>query len=320
MTIKNADKLLAKSDNTVMSITFDLQAVLTTPFAGDAQIYYLRKLSAYNFTIYESASHRGHCYIWDETEGGRGSNEVSTCLLMFIKSLPPVVTHLSTFSDTCGGQNRNQFICAAMIHATRTTQMETIDLKYMESGHSYLEADSMHSTIERAKRHQKIYTTREWEILIAGSKKSGDPYIVNRLGHEDFYDVKELSKNIMMNRNRNTDGDVVQWLKVKHLRFQKSKPYVISYRYNLDDETFLEMNVRTQRRGRRSQEASLKAAYTARLPISSAKKKDLLKLLKDGVIPKEYTQFYTDLPTSDDVRDTLPMPSADEPDDGNNDC
>ena len=36
----------------------------------------------------------------------------------------------------------------------------------MESGHSYLEADSMHATIKKAFRHKKVYTTREWELII----------------------------------------------------------------------------------------------------------------------------------------------------------
>lgn len=36
----------------------------------------------------------------------------------------------------------------------------------MESGHSYLEADAMHATIERARKHKKDYTTEEWALLI----------------------------------------------------------------------------------------------------------------------------------------------------------
>ena len=59
------DKDRAKADDSYHSVTFDLQAVLTTSFAGDAQLYYKRKLSVYNFTIYDNSSASGHCYIWD---------------------------------------------------------------------------------------------------------------------------------------------------------------------------------------------------------------------------------------------------------------
>ncbi|ESO90015.1 hypothetical protein LOTGIDRAFT_175845 [Lottia gigantea] len=69
----NTDKEQAKIDNTLHTVSFDLQAVLRTPHAGDAQIYYKRKLSVYNFTVYENHTANGHCFVWDETEGGRGS-------------------------------------------------------------------------------------------------------------------------------------------------------------------------------------------------------------------------------------------------------
>ena len=92
--MKETDKSAAKSRESIVSITFDLQAVLPIPYAGDAQIYYMRKLAAYNFTIYEAASHNGYCYIWDETEGKRGANEIATCLLQYIKLLPDCVRDL----------------------------------------------------------------------------------------------------------------------------------------------------------------------------------------------------------------------------------
>ena len=297
-------------------ISFDLQAVLPIPHAGDAEIYYMRKLNAYNFTIYETASRNGYCFIWDETEGNRGANEVATCLLQYIKALPSTVTEVCTYSDTCGGQNRNQFICAAMLHATQVTNVNVIDLKYMESGHSYLEADAMHSTIEKAKRHQKIYTTRELELVIAGARRNPSPFVVTRLTHEDFFDLKQLGRQIICNRTQNTAGDKVNWLKIKHLRFDKTMPHTVQYKYALSADDFMELDIlgRTRRRGKRSQlPRSLQPLYTSRLPVSAAKKKDLLKLLHDHVIPPEYSDWYRSLPVSDAVNDRLPAPSADEP-------
>ena len=155
------DKDRAKADDSYHSVTFDLLAVLTTPSAGDAQIYYKRKLSVYNFTIYDNSSTNGHCYLWDETERGRGANEIASILLSYLHNLPRSVRHFTSFSDTCAGQNRNQFMAAAMLHAVQQIDhIETIDLKYMESGHSYIEVDSMHATIENARKHQRIYTPR----------------------------------------------------------------------------------------------------------------------------------------------------------------
>lgn len=66
--------------------TFDLQAMLTLPYAGDCQIYYKRQLSLFNFTIFNSTK-EGHGFLWDETNGKKRSAEIATCLVKYIGSL-----------------------------------------------------------------------------------------------------------------------------------------------------------------------------------------------------------------------------------------
>lgn len=125
-----------------------------TPHPGDSQIYYKRKLSVYNFTIYEHHSADGFCYVWDEINSGKGASEIGICLFQYLKNLPETVTHVSTYSDTCGGQNRNIFTMTAILCAVQNIDnLQIIDIKYMEFGHSYLEANAMDATIERAKKN-----------------------------------------------------------------------------------------------------------------------------------------------------------------------
>lgn len=104
-----------------------------------------------------STSQDGHCFLWDETNGKKGSVEIATCLLKYIGTLNPPIEHLVLYADTCGGQNRNQNVLASMFFAVnRRSNPQIIDLKFMESGHSYLEADSIHATIERARKAKKL--------------------------------------------------------------------------------------------------------------------------------------------------------------------
>ena len=56
--------------------------------------------------------------------------------------------------------------------------------------HSYMEVDSMHATIENARKHQRIYTPRELEVVIRGARKRPHPYVVKVLKHTDFVDIK----------------------------------------------------------------------------------------------------------------------------------
>jgi len=121
-------------------------------------MYYKRKLCCYNLTIYEQAEpHDAHCYLWSEVDGRRGSNKIGTCLLQYLQNLPNHVQEVSMFSDTCGGQNRNQNITAILYYAVQTIQnLKSIEEKFLESGHTYMECDSMHSAIEFAKKNSAV--------------------------------------------------------------------------------------------------------------------------------------------------------------------
>nr|CAH7758669.1 unnamed protein product [Callosobruchus chinensis] len=232
----------------------------------------------------------------------KGSTEIGTCILKYLYELPETVTHVSSFSDTCGGQNRNKYVAAAMLFAVnKIHHLNVIDLKFMESGHSYLEADAMHATIERARKHKSIYTTREWSVLISTARRNPRPYYVNNLRFDDFCDLQELAATMTPNTTTNTNQEKVQWLKIKWMRFEKTDPYLIKYKYELSDEEFLLIDVAGRRKRGRHQGWSsyeLSKKYSQRIPISLKKKNDLLFLLRTKVIPTEYQQYIQDIPAT----------------------
>ena len=137
---KAADKVRATEEkDTFVSAIFDLQSVLQIPSSDVSLFYYSRKLCVYNLCFYSSAPpNEAHCYCWSEVEGGRGSNEIGTCLFQWLSQLPPTVKEVSFYSDTCGGQNRNQNVAALLMYAVQKTQVETITHNFLESGHSYM--------------------------------------------------------------------------------------------------------------------------------------------------------------------------------------
>lgn len=139
---------------------------MSVPHAGDCQIYYKHKLNVYNFTNHYASTLEGHCYVWDKTHGEKGS-EIGTCFLTYLFELPVTVTYVAIFLDTCRGQNRDEYVAAVMFFVKNIEHLELIDVKCMTSSHTYLECDSIHTCIERAKRHKHIYSTQEWRLLIS---------------------------------------------------------------------------------------------------------------------------------------------------------
>lgn len=116
---KDNDKQRAKKDPSVCSIVFDLQKVLLTPPVEIGPLYYMRKLSIYNFTIFSLGNNVGSCHLWNQTVAGRGSNDMSSILWKYIREkVSQGVKEFYLYSDECGGQNRNQAVLSMLTKAS----------------------------------------------------------------------------------------------------------------------------------------------------------------------------------------------------------
>ena len=116
----------------------------------------MRKLNCYNLSIYNLGTQNATCYIWSEVDAKRGACEIGSALYLQMLSLPGTIKHVILYSDACSGQNRNQFTATALMHAVvNLPTVEIIDHKFLESGHTQMECDSMHSAIEFAKKKNR---------------------------------------------------------------------------------------------------------------------------------------------------------------------
>lgn len=108
----------------MISATFDFQKILNSPHGDVGLLYYKRKLSVYNFTVFDMANKAGFCYMWTECTGKRGANEVSSCLMMFMKNLIDKGTKEFLFwSDNCSGQNRNRVFYSMYIYLSKVLML-----------------------------------------------------------------------------------------------------------------------------------------------------------------------------------------------------
>lgn len=71
MKMKGVDKNRPAEDQgkRYRTITFDLEGMLSVPCAGDKQLFYKRKLNAYNFAINKGHSQDGFCYTLEKLKG-----------------------------------------------------------------------------------------------------------------------------------------------------------------------------------------------------------------------------------------------------------
>ncbi|CAG4953565.1 unnamed protein product [Parnassius apollo] len=150
--LKDSDKHRAKHSDSVVTACYGLQKILNTPHSEVSVFYYKRKLATYNFTIYDMGKHKGYCYLWDETIGRKGSNEISSFVFDFIKTrVQEGYKEFNFYSDSCGGQNKNRTVFAMYAYASRIFNIN-INHYFFEVGHSQSEGNAMYALIERRKK------------------------------------------------------------------------------------------------------------------------------------------------------------------------
>ena len=310
---KESDKEEAMRDPSKHVVTVDLQAVLQAPCGLVSQLYYKRKLSVYNFTVYSLGDGKGTCFIWDETEGKRGSSEIATCILMYLRSLPRTVTDVTIYSDCCGGQNRNRNLTAALMHALKEVpNIQVINQKYLETGHTHMECDSMHAAISLAKKCTPIYVTSEWDIILRVARR-GKRYTVVPLKHTSFFNFEKMAASTVHNTKTDTGGRRVNWLHIRCTKLRKDQPDLMFFKTDLDEDDYRTMRLTgTSKRHRPAPMKTPPLRYNSKLPISKAKHQDLLTLCDSGIIPSHHHAFFTALPVSTAMTDRLSQPDVND--------
>lgn len=297
ITTMQKDIELAKNNPDVMTVTFDLQQVLPCPLYPSKEWFYKRKLNVYNLTVYPARG-QCRCYTWHEGQARRGALEVASALRLFIKDHPAVKRWI-LWSDSCGGQNRNRFFVAAMLHLFSLGGISSIELKYLIPGHTMMDADKAHARIERAKRKDMIilYPT-DWNMFIRSvpSRRESTRLVVVPMNKEDIHDVKGLfeTKGPLVHRKKSPKSSTeINWLETRWIFIQNTTSF--SFKYDFDEGPMNQMS--WERRGVTAFPTALPVAYPEGNPISSAKKHDILSLCQR--FGSDVRDFYMNLKTND---------------------
>lgn len=201
------------------------------------------------------------------------------------------------WSDSCGGQNRNIKIVLLIKTLFNNTELETITLKYLYPGHSFLPNDRNFSDIESALKHQQRLYTPDDYIHIMKTCKKKNPLKVIKMNKEDFVSTENLEKKIT-NRKVSESGDKINWLATRQIKLYRSKPFSIFMNSNLSVDNFVEVNIEKRCRGRQSTtpfpaEILLTQLWPDGKEINKLKLEDIKSMMH--LIPTDAHAFYSNL-------------------------
>jgi len=126
--------------------------------------------------------------------------------------------------------------------------LTTIDHKFLETGHTYMEVDSMHAACEYAKKNTNIFVPSQWDTVLQMARRT-NPYFVVPLKYWYFKDFKKLVKEYYNGTfKKDTSGKRINWLDIKWIRVKQNDPDTIYFKYSFSDTEFKSMKVKKNTR------------------------------------------------------------------------
>lgn len=153
---------------------------------------------------------------------------------------------------------------------------------------------------QQKKKNVPVYTMHGWLNIcrLARSNrynKKCSSYTVQELKYTYFLDLKSLASLIIKNRSTDTQGFKVNWLKIKVLKYEKTEPGIVQFKYNYSDEAL--KSIRVSGRGRPTKYPdNIKQLYD---------KPRLISILKKKAIPVEFYEWYQSILTCSKQKDTM---------------
>ena len=279
-------KIAAKEKccESVAVITMDLQSVLRCPRLQASAVYYHMKLQLHNFSFYKLNDGSVTLYVWNESSGGVTANEFTSCVTDYIRNMPDVVEHVILISDGCSYQNRNRVLSSALADISKMKNI-TVEQLILEKGHTMMEVDSVHATLENIWSKQDIYSPTDYLCYMRQARPK-QPYEVKSVDYTFFRDYEHLTSNFASIRPGKCAGAPV----VTDIRGLQYKPNGdVNYRLRHSDE----WKALPCRRPAAKLPAKAKMLYSQPLKLSARKFQHLQELKE--LMPADYHAFYDSL-------------------------
>jgi len=294
------DKKVAQTTCDTFFITFDLQKTMPLPKLTTNVPFYLRQIWLFNLGIHLTYAGRSQPYfqIWTEADGGRGCGEVASSLLAFFDAANISNGHLIAWSDSCSGQNKNFYILCLWQMLVKNGRFTTIDHKFPESGHSFMDSDRDFGLIEkRVRAVGNVYSVDQYQDILSQSQIKSKPHVTRMQGN--LYDAKGLPAALgLKHHKKSTDGvqvpfrDQVRWIRVTTFG-----SYMFRESFE-EDEAWKTVNLLPENCTATEPDASttVKIADCCEKITGNVKKSKLDDIVKQlEYIPEAFRFFYTNL-------------------------
>lgn len=272
-------------------VTMDLQAVKVCPSIMASAVYFKTKLCVHNFTVYNLATRQCTCYWFDETQADLQASTFASFVVDYIRRHLSDGKPIILYSDGCTYQNRNSVMSNALLNLAQELNI-IIEQKYLVKGHTQMECDSVHATIERKLRNKKIFLPSDYARITEEARSTEPEKYEVRMVKYDFF--TNFNDNLVYSSIR--PGKKAGDPNVVDIRALKYTPEgIIFYKLDFDDNyTPLPQRIKRNNMSVIIPKDIFKKLHKERLKIKKTKFNHLQEL--KPVMPEDCWLFYNSLP------------------------
>jgi len=286
---------ILEDDTCIMSV--DMQKVQMLPrLPGVKTCVFTRRLVAFHETfapIGKLSKRPIVSVLWHEALSGRNAEDLASVFIKFMQYLRDV-RHFIFYVDNCGAQNKNWTLFTALTAVVNfDSGPDSVILRYLEKGHTFMSADSYHAKVESSLRKMKnVYDYNDFATVVErrGAK------VIN-MAYKDFV-LWENGMSSAKFTNKPTLSNVHEVL------FRRGSIKMF-WKLNMDDEVYEEGEFLKKKTAQ--MHTSQRLCYATRMTprgICSKKKEDLLTKLCP-FMPTNRRLFWNSLAVDDDSADLI---------------
>lgn len=223
----------SKGDMTNLVIEFDFAQNLALPKLNVTSQFYKRLIWMYVFNIHVHNNGTSTLYWYLESDGKKNANAVCSMLYHFLSSvITPNVKHVTMFSDSCGGQNKNLTMVQFCCWLSKVFNVEVHHI-FPVRGHSYCQCDrnfSLYSS--KVNKMETVETPAGYVSIFKTCRTNPKPFQVvyaSKLFKKWSVMMSFIAEKIPINRNERFAIQKYVQLKYSHGVLSASKTYMPIY-------------------------------------------------------------------------------------------
>ena len=142
----------------VVCFTPDIQIIIVLSKLTIKEHLFVSRLVTFNEIFASKTPGKpDYCILGHEPIAARKAPSVASAFLQLIRQCNE--DHIWLWADNCSGQSKNWCLFTGLTQCVNTWGPETITIKYLEKGHTFMEADAIHGNIGKLFRKTSFVAT-----------------------------------------------------------------------------------------------------------------------------------------------------------------